>query len=86
MCSVFVIFFLSIWPRFLDIILPMNESRPRYEIELISEYSLDQGKYYYIIMLHMNAAICIGGIAFIATGTMLIAYLKHACGMFKIAR
>ncbi|XP_025270165.1 odorant receptor 4-like isoform X2 [Camponotus floridanus] len=84
-CSVFVISFLSIWPRLLDIIVPMNESRPHYEIEFIAEYFPDQEKYYYVIILHMNAAICIGGIAFIATGTMLIAYLKHACGMFKIA-
>ncbi|KAL6424972.1 hypothetical protein ACFW04_009362 [Cataglyphis niger] len=29
-------------------------------------------------------AICIGGTAFIGTGTMLIAYLKHACGIYRI--
>jgi len=52
----------------------------------MTEYFVDQEKYFYLILLHINAAICIGATAYVATGTMLIGYLKHACGMFKIAR
>jgi len=33
----------------------------------------------------MDAAVCIGGIALIATGTLLVGCFKHACAMFKIA-
>ncbi|XP_018361719.1 PREDICTED: odorant receptor 4-like [Trachymyrmex cornetzi] len=51
----------------------------------MTEYFVDQEKYFYLILLHINVATCIGAIAYIATGTMLIGYLKHACGMFKIA-
>ncbi|XP_018349234.1 PREDICTED: odorant receptor Or2-like [Trachymyrmex septentrionalis] len=36
-------------------------------------------------MLHTLAASYIGLIAMIATGTMLLAYLQHTCGMFSIA-
>lgn len=34
----------------------------------------------------MNLAIIIGGAVMVATGTMLIAYFKFICGMFKISR
>lgn len=34
----------------------------------------------------MDASIYIGATAMLGTGLMLIAYLKHACGMFRIAR
>jgi len=33
----------------------------------------------------MNAAIFIGILTFLAMGTLLIAYVQHICGMFKIA-
>ncbi|XP_024880020.1 odorant receptor 4-like isoform X2 [Temnothorax curvispinosus] len=74
------------WPRILDIVMPMNESRPRITMPIPTEYFVDQEKYFYLILLHLNVATCIGATAYIATGTMLITYLKHACGMFKIAR
>ncbi|KAL6260674.1 hypothetical protein P5V15_008194 [Pogonomyrmex californicus] len=79
------IIFASIWPLILDIILPKNESRPHLAMHIMTEYFIDQEKYYYLILFHMNAAFCIGAITMIATGTMLIGYLKHACGMFRIA-
>ncbi|XP_025263464.1 uncharacterized protein LOC109610377 [Camponotus floridanus] len=37
------------------------------------------------MVLHFEASFFIGEIATIAIGSMLIAYLKHTCGMFKIA-
>ncbi|KAL6424998.1 hypothetical protein ACFW04_009364 [Cataglyphis niger] len=85
MCSIFILYFVPLWSRILDIVLPMNESRSRSTLLLMTEYFVDQEKYFYLIFLHTNAAICIGGTTIIGTGTMLIAYLKHACGMFTIA-
>jgi len=32
----------------------------------------------------MNAAIFIGILSLIATATLMIAYIQHTCGMFKI--
>ncbi|KAL6260672.1 hypothetical protein P5V15_008192 [Pogonomyrmex californicus] len=85
LCSGLTVIFLPIWPCILDIIAPMNNSRPSFAMPIMTEYFVDQKKYFYLIMLHINAAACIGATAYIATGTMLIVYLKHACGLFKIA-
>ena len=52
----------------------------------VTEYFIDQEKYYFLILLHINIALFIGGAAMVATGTMLIAYFKFICGMFKISR
>jgi len=73
------------WANILDIILPKNESRPLHT-QIATEYFIDQQKYISLIMLHMTTAYCIGTAAVIATGTILLAYIQHFCGMFKIAR
>ncbi|XP_032680612.1 uncharacterized protein LOC116848533 [Odontomachus brunneus] len=52
---------------------------------IVTEYFVDQEKYSYLIILHTNIAICIGMFAMVATGTLLLVFLKHACGMFSIA-
>ncbi|XP_025155305.1 uncharacterized protein LOC109504420 isoform X1 [Harpegnathos saltator] len=67
-------------------ILPFtNGSRSYCTVPIITEYFIDQEKYFYIIILHMSAAFSIGTIILIATGTWLAVSLKHACGIFKIA-
>ncbi|KYN00377.1 hypothetical protein ALC62_08868, partial [Cyphomyrmex costatus] len=86
LCCALALVFVPMWPCVLDIVMPaINESRPRFVIPIMTEYFVDQEKYFYLILLHIDIAICIGAIAYIATGTMLVGYLKHACGMFKIA-
>jgi hypothetical protein len=67
-------------------VAPKNESRTRHFAHIVNKYFVVQEKYFSFFIIYMNAAYCIGGIALIATGTMLVAYLKQACGMFKIAR
>ncbi|KYQ59013.1 hypothetical protein ALC60_01975, partial [Trachymyrmex zeteki] len=86
LCCTLAIVFVPMWPCILDIVVPMNESRPCPLIPIKAEYFVDQEKYFYLILLHIDVATFIGAIAYIATGTMLVGYLKHACGMFKIAR
>ncbi|EZA46974.1 hypothetical protein X777_16828 [Ooceraea biroi] len=66
------------------IVIPTNGCRT-HRLQTAVEYFIDQQKYYYVILLHMNAAISIGILTFIATGTLMIAYLQHTCGMFRIA-
>jgi len=60
-------------------------SRPR-RLKISTEYFIDQERYFYLSFFHINVALCIGHISLLATGSMLLAYLQHACGMFKIAR
>ena len=84
-CGVPIYLFVPIWPRIFDVILAINSSRSRsVAIYAATEYFVDQENFSYLIFLHTNAASCIG--AMVATGTMFIAYLKHICGMFSIAR
>jgi len=72
------------WPKILDIILPLNESRP-YHMQIMTEYFGNQERYYVLILLHMYAAFSIGAMVMLATGTMLITFFQHICGMFKVS-
>jgi len=78
------IFFMSMWPYILKTIKSKNESQSDH-LRMTGHF-INQKKYIFLFLIHMNAAFCIGGIAMIATGTMFIGYLKYACGMFRIAR
>ncbi|XP_025270210.1 odorant receptor 49b-like [Camponotus floridanus] len=51
----------------------------------MTEYFVDQEKYFFFILLHLNVALCTGLAVAVATGSMLIAYLVHICGLFKIS-
>jgi len=81
----FVVVGVQLWPDFTDIILSANISRSHH-LHISTEYFLDQERYFYLLLFHLNAAIFIGFFVLTATGSMLVAYLQHACGMFKIAR
>lgn len=74
-----------IWPGFFDNILLADKSRLRH-MQITTNYSVNQEQHLYMQQLHIIVAILIGIVAVIATGTMLIAYIQHACGIFKIAR
>ncbi|XP_071628690.1 uncharacterized protein [Temnothorax longispinosus] len=82
---VFALLLYPIWPRIFDILLPMNETRPHISPLFVTEYFIDQEKYFYLISLHTNTAFTIGIGVMLATGTMFIVYLQYACGMFRIA-
>lgn len=50
------------------------------------EYFIDQEKYFYLIIMHIYAAISIGFMVIIAGGAMMVAYFQHILGMFRISR
>jgi len=68
-----------------DVYIRMNSSQP-HQLFIMTEYFIDQQKYFYLILLHIYGVICVGAIIMLAVGTMLITYLQHTCGMFRIAR
>jgi len=76
---------LQLWPRFCDIILSINGSHQRH-LYLMTEYFVDQEKYFYLLLLHMYMFHYIGLLTLLVTGISLYTYLQYACGMFKIAR
>ncbi|XP_072757160.1 uncharacterized protein [Anoplolepis gracilipes] len=81
---IFISTFAQLWPDFHDIFLSINKSRTHH-LHIENEYFIDQERYFYLLLLHINASFYIGLLSLLATGTMLIAYLQYACGMFTIA-
>jgi len=82
--AMFIIIIVQLWQDVLYIILSVNQSR--LNRLLITEYVFEEEKYFYLLSLYVITATCIGLIATLATGSLLMAYLTHICGMFKIAR
>ncbi|XP_070152518.1 uncharacterized protein [Polyergus mexicanus] len=83
-CSICAFIVAQLWPNIINAILPINVSQSHH-LPIMTEYFVDQEKYFFLILLHLNAAFCIGMAAMVSTGTMLIAYLEHTCGLFKIS-
>ncbi|XP_018309266.1 uncharacterized protein [Mycetomoellerius zeteki] len=74
----------SLCSDFIGIVLSANESRSHH-LQVSTEYFIYQQRYFYLMFFHVNATITIGCTVLCGTGSLLIAYLQHACGMFKIA-
>lgn len=71
-------------PIILDVIVPLNESRPR-EIHAITEYFVDEQTYYYAILAHWVVSLTLGGFVVATTGTLEMLYVEHICALFEIA-
>lgn len=76
---------MQILPKFLDIVAPLNESRP-YELFAIATFFFDQEKYFVPIFLHMTVALSVEITIIVATETVCLIIMQHACALFKIAR
>ncbi|XP_032666678.1 odorant receptor 4-like [Odontomachus brunneus] len=72
-------------PLFLNTFLFINVSQTYASAYIITEYFIDEEKYFYLILLHMNVVFCLGTFALIATGTMFIVYIQCTCAIFKVA-
>ncbi|XP_050466413.1 odorant receptor 63a-like [Cataglyphis hispanica] len=83
-CSIFILADVQMWPDILQIISSTNASRQRH-LHILTEYFVDEKKYFYYLLLHINAATCIGFVVWVATGSMFIAYFQYICAMFTIA-
>ncbi|XP_011861329.1 PREDICTED: uncharacterized protein LOC105558328 [Vollenhovia emeryi] len=68
----------------LDIVIPLNDSRPR-ELLLPAEYFIDQQKYFYIITIHALVGVIFLTISIMATESFSLANALHAFGLFRIA-
>lgn len=77
--------FLSLIPTILDIIAPLNVSRPR-ELLFPGEYFIDQQKFFYAISLQLNISLSLVVATLIGTELLYVMHVQHACGMFQIAR
>lgn len=70
---------------FLDIITPLNISRPR-KLLFEMEYFIDQEKYFYILSIHIIIGLLTAMTCILATESFSLANALHAFGLFKVAR
>ncbi|XP_077264030.1 uncharacterized protein LOC143898432 isoform X2 [Temnothorax americanus] len=86
-CGIFVSIIVQFWSNLINVDVPMNISHQRSRhLFIITEYFVDQEKYFYLILFHVCVGFSIGATVMVGIGAMLITYLQHTCGMFKIAR
>ncbi|XP_026825869.1 uncharacterized protein LOC105287178 isoform X4 [Ooceraea biroi] len=83
-CSIFILIIAQTWMDICDIVLQINTSRS-HNLILMTEYFVDQEKYYYVMLLHINITASIAVFILVAIGTMFITFLQYIYGLFKIA-
>lgn len=72
-------------PDLLDLVAPLNQSRP-HQLLILVEYFVDMDKYFYVIVLHFIVTVFVLQSVLMSTTSIYVAYIQHACGLFKIAR
>lgn len=72
-------------PIILDVVAPLNTSRPRH-LYILMEHFVDRQRYFPLILLHTVVAMSAASVMTVSAGTILMAYMLHACAMLKIAR
>ncbi|XP_019885084.1 odorant receptor 13a-like [Camponotus floridanus] len=81
--SVCLFMCISLIPQLLDVVLPLNESRP-----ILSTYPgyyfVDEKKYFFYIFSHAIVAWEIAMAGIVTHDCMLLTYIEHVCSIFAI--
>lgn len=72
-------------PTFLDIILPLNESRPRF-LAIEVEFRINKDEYFLLIFCYTTAIIVVGISIMVSVDAMHITCTVHACSLFAAIR
>ncbi|EZA46713.1 hypothetical protein X777_02372 [Ooceraea biroi] len=83
-CSLFILIISQTWMDICDVVLRINTSRS-HNLMIMTEYFVDQEKYYYFILLHINVTVSIAIFSVMAMGTMFLTFFQYSYGMFRIA-
>ncbi|XP_011350436.1 odorant receptor 4 isoform X2 [Ooceraea biroi] len=78
-------FVMESWPFIFDIVIPKNDTYTRHLINSLTSYYLIQEKYFFFVLLHINAAHAVGSFVLVGVGALFVSYGKCISGMFKIA-
>jgi len=81
MSSMFIM--IPLTPIFLDIVLPLNQSRPRV-LAITVDLRLDTDEYFAPVFCYTTAIIVVGMSIMVAADTMHFACTMHACSLFSI--
>lgn len=69
-------------PKILDVIIPLNESRPSIYV-IAGEWGVDKEKYYYPILLHSYVAAIVSTRCMVNVDTMYMICVLHGCSLFN---
>ncbi|KYQ51050.1 hypothetical protein ALC60_09847 [Trachymyrmex zeteki] len=75
---------ISFMPTLLNIVLPLNESRPA-SMPYDAYYFVDKEKYYFYIMFHITVSGIIALMVSLAHDCTLFIYIEHVCSLFAVA-
>ncbi|XP_072762432.1 odorant receptor 13a-like [Anoplolepis gracilipes] len=73
----------SLVPRIMDVMFPLNTSRPIL-LAYPAYYFINEEEYFYCIFFHMLITAIIGVTGLIAHDCMFFMYIEHVCGLFAI--
>lgn len=87
MFNMLITAFLTVLLHLIDTVLVVDETHIRRFMQDFSPESIViSDTYIFLMLMYFFGAVTIGGIAIMGTGTMILAYVKYICGMFRIAR
>lgn len=72
-------------PVFLDIVLPLNKSRPRF-LAIEVEFRINKDEYFLPIFCYTTAIIVVGMNIVVGVDAMHITCTAHACSLFAAVR
>ncbi|XP_011049753.1 PREDICTED: uncharacterized protein LOC105143257 [Acromyrmex echinatior] len=81
--AVYVFMSVSLIPQILDIVLPLNESRPILPT-YPGYYFVDERKYFFYIFSHAIIAWEIAMTGIVTHDCMLLTYIEHVCSIFAL--
>ncbi|XP_050454043.1 odorant receptor 4-like [Cataglyphis hispanica] len=76
---------ISLTPQILDIVLPLNESRPIILPHESHYFVRDDAEYFIYIFFHSLVVVMIISIAVLAHDCLIFTYIEHVCSVFAIA-
>lgn len=70
-------------PEILDVVSPLNESRPRKQ-PFDYNFLIDEERYFYLIRFCIIITCTISPLIFLANSTLFLAFTQHVCAMYKL--
>ncbi|KAL6429088.1 hypothetical protein ACFW04_008105 [Cataglyphis niger] len=70
-------------PEILDIISPMNESRPRRN-PFNYNFFIDEERYFHLIRFYTSIMLMISPLVFLGNATLFLVLTQHVCAMYKL--
>ncbi|XP_026667348.1 uncharacterized protein LOC113464014 [Ceratina calcarata] len=73
---------LSLYNPLVDLIAPLNETRPRQHLFHVNYLFLDEMEYFWPVFVHLSFVAVATVIIIITIDSLYIVIIHHACGMF----